>query len=531
MNKNEQVLKIALKYLDEGGAIFRKFCGLPSGTAYCNAFVDYVAKEGGVAKLYFNGRKETYCPTSIKWCQKNLAQIPPYLAMASDIIYFDWEKNGNPNHIGLVRERRSTSSIYTVEGNTSKLNKEGKVIATRVVAKRTRSTTYVQAIFRPHFKPESIKLAKLALDGQFDYNDIANLQRALKSMGLYSGAVEGVLGKNTVKGLQKAAKVTADGAWGAKTSKAVQKMCGTTADGEFGKKSVIALQKWINKKNSKATTKPVETPTEKPVETPVVKDEPKSYTGEFPKAEGKANGGKLIVNAVKKLAWAYGTSSKKWLFSTGRPKAFCKEIMLKLGWKTEEQWSDCGFVQACAAYLVYGVKLRFLPSSPKTPFGEAPKNYKIVHNGGKVKESEMKPGRLARYKKKKGSQHIIVFLGTITVKKKTIRIIAEGGRGIRFFVIRKDTGKYNADNVKHETIQILEPQPVTVNYIDKGMSGKNVELLQAFLNWYGGYGLKVDGEFGDKTLIAVKDFQKKEGLEVDGQFGKASLEKAKAVKK
>ena len=89
MISNTGLLKIAQKHLGQGGARFRKFAGLPAGAAWCNAFVDYVANEGGVAKLYFNGKKETYCPHSIKWCKQNLAELPLWLALPMDIIYFD----------------------------------------------------------------------------------------------------------------------------------------------------------------------------------------------------------------------------------------------------------------------------------------------------------------------------------------------------------------------------------------------------------------------------------------------------------
>lgn len=68
-------------------------------------------------------------------------------------------------------------------------------------------------------------------------------------------------------------------------------------------------------------------------------------------------------------------------------------------------------------------------------------------------------------------------------------------------------------------------------YLAEGDKGVQVGRLQAFLNWYGDYGLKHDDSFGPKTEKAVKAFQKAEGLEVDGYFGKASLKKAKAVKK
>lgn len=62
-------------------------------------------------------------------------------------------------------------------------------------------------------------------------------------------------------------------------------------------------------------------------------------------------------------------------------------------------------------------------------------------------------------------------------------------------------------------------------------TGTEVKNLQRFLNWYGGYKLKIDGIFGNLTFKAVKDFQKKTGIKVDGIFGKQSLAKAKSVKK
>lgn len=68
-------------------------------------------------------------------------------------------------------------------------------------------------------------------------------------------------------------------------------------------------------------------------------------------------------------------------------------------------------------------------------------------------------------------------------------------------------------------------------YLAEGDKGVQVGRLQAFLNWYGKYGLERDNSFGPATEKAVKAFQKKEGIEVDGFFGPASLKAAKAVKK
>lgn len=229
MNKNTEMYNFAKSFLGKGGSIFRSYCGLPSGAAWCNAFVTYIFHKSGNASLYCNGKKQTYCPTSIKICRSNMAEIPLYLAMAGDVIYFDWDRNGVPNHIGLVRAHNTTDSIYTIEGNTS--NK---------VMLKTRPAKYVCGIFRPHFKA-SFTLKKLTVDGDCGYNTIAGLQKAL---GI---TVDGILGKQTVKAVQKWAGVAQDGAWGKNTSKAVQKKIGTTADGAFGVNSVKALQNWINK--------------------------------------------------------------------------------------------------------------------------------------------------------------------------------------------------------------------------------------------------------------------------------------------
>ena len=68
-------------------------------------------------------------------------------------------------------------------------------------------------------------------------------------------------------------------------------------------------------------------------------------------------------------------------------------------------------------------------------------------------------------------------------------------------------------------------------YFKKGDKGTQVKNLQRFLNWYGNYGLKVDGGCGAKTIKAVKKFQKAIGVKADGRFGKKTLAKAKTLKK
>ena len=67
--------------------------------------------------------------------------------------------------------------------------------------------------------------------------------------------------------------------------------------------------------------------------------------------------------------------------------------------------------------------------------------------------------------------------------------------------------------------------------VKKGKEGDDVKALQTFLNWCIGAGLTVDGVAGDKTIFAIKVFQKTYKLVVDGIFGKASRTKAKSIVK
>lgn len=66
-------------------------------------------------------------------------------------------------------------------------------------------------------------------------------------------------------------------------------------------------------------------------------------------------------------------------------------------------------------------------------------------------------------------------------------------------------------------------------WFTSGDRGEEVKKLQRFLNWYGGYGLEVDGIVGRKTIDAVRRYQGREKIKIDGCFGKESLKRAKVV--
>ncbi len=96
-------------------------------------------------------------------------------------------------------------------------------------------------------------------------------------------------------------------------------------------------------------------------------------------------------------------------------------------------------------------------------------------------------------------------------------------------------GRPKYDTKKTKAKKYSGAFPIIPPVLRYGSSGLQVERLQKFLNWYGKYGLSVDGIFGTMTKSAVIDFQQnvfpKYSSEWDGEFGSKSLAKAKKIKK
>lgn len=424
MKTNKELLAIAKKQLGNGGAIYRKYTGLKSGQAWCDAFVYWLFNANGCGELLpWKGRARTSCPYSIQWCRKNLAEIPIYLAMPCDIFYMDWDKNGIPNHVGIAEAHDTTASIYTIEGNTS----GGKV------DDKHRDGKYNCGLFRPHFKPDTtFKDKELVIDGDFGWQSIGGTEKALKILGYYTGAIDMILGQGFVRAIQKLCGAKPDGAWGANTSGSLQTYLKKKGyykgkiDKQFGKQSVIALQKWAN-----ANAYQKKTDESKPT-TPV-----KSAT---PKAD------KLLAK-IKELAWAESTPEKKWKYSEGSPRDVMKKALKKYGYNTKSKMSDCGN-NVNTAVREAGIDKDFVSlHAVKTPFPKQEKMFDIVLDGKAIPDGFLKPADTIRYKKTNNSQHAMFYVGNNKV--------CDAGLHNRFFHIRKDEKRYAGPKVKKSTIQVL----------------------------------------------------------------------------
>ena len=529
MKTNRQLLAIAEKQIGNGGSKYRNYVGA-SGN-YCNMFVYWLFNANGCASLFAlpsTPYYRTYCPDSIKWCRKNLAQIPLYLAMPCDIIYFDWEPNGAPNHIGVVEHRISTKTIKTIEGNTDKKDKDGKTVAHSVVAERTRAAHYVCGLFRPHFVPAGVKKKVLDPDGDFGYQSIYNLQLALGMKPT------GILSKETVKYLQRRAGASPDGVWGEVTSRKVQAMTGAVQDGDFGENSVKALQRWVNKVNYPSSQKkPAETSVEAPATTTKqpTRSAPtgQAFTEKLPTPNTNA---KIINGLAYRQCWPYGTPQNKYTYKKGKPlKAYTQGI--DKAYPGHNKWPNkkqrvgacCDvFVGECLGNV--GIKV---PKDLKNQLTKMPKMKKQLKATKYYKTSQFDAGMVIQRGRKDKSGHTFVIAKVYKVDKKTGKVKAT--KYIANSHYKKLGGCYavmdskakNQKPSKWKYYKCYIVQGAIRTYYQKGDYGLDVYRIQRFLKWAGFYKGTLGFDYNDATVKAVNAFRKAIGWQQTGKVGESLI--------
>lgn len=365
---NFEMVKLAIQQLGNGGAIYRKYCGLPAGAPWCNAYVTWLFHKSDNKNLYCNGTIQISCPNSIQWCYKNLALLPIYLVMPGDVVYFDWEPNGVPNHVGIVEERETDQIVKTIEGNTSGSQ----------VARKRRTDEEVQGVFRPHFHVDSSMYTAdkpLVVDSYFGYSSIAVMQ---KWLGV---SVDAIIGQQTVKALQKRLDLKQDGWWGPKTSKAVQRLIGAEADGYFGPKSVRALQTYLNKQVFNAVAVP-----------------------------SKAQ---QINDMAIKYAWPAGTDVSKY-----RKKGGSADPDFIKAWKT--YFPQSGINTGCHSYVKLVLKSLGYPTMDISSWSKILKYLRANFDELEVNytQQQLKVGDIRVHKNSSGGYHIWI-------------IVREGGKWYR----------------------------------------------------------------------------------------------------
>lgn len=113
-----EIVSVALSQLGNvGGEPYWSWYGFSSRVEWCAYFVSWTANECG----YIDAGvipKFAGCIQGSNWFkERGLWQDGSFTPSAGHIIFFDWEGDGETDHVGIV-ERVENGTVYTVEGNS-----------------------------------------------------------------------------------------------------------------------------------------------------------------------------------------------------------------------------------------------------------------------------------------------------------------------------------------------------------------------------------------------------------------------------
>ena len=116
---NQQIVSVAMGQLgNSGGQKFWNWYGFDSRVEWCACFVSWCADQSGLIASG-NVPKFSLCSDGVSWFQgKNKWQSGGTTPTAGMIIFFDWDHDGNSDHVGIV-EKCEGGRVYTIEGNSS----------------------------------------------------------------------------------------------------------------------------------------------------------------------------------------------------------------------------------------------------------------------------------------------------------------------------------------------------------------------------------------------------------------------------
>ena len=116
---SQQIVSVAMGQIgNSGGQKFWSWYGFDSHVEWCACFVSWCADQSGLIE---SGKvpKFSLCSSGVTWFQgKNKWQSGGITPSAGMIIFFDWDHDGNSDHVGIV-EKCEGGRVYTVEGNSS----------------------------------------------------------------------------------------------------------------------------------------------------------------------------------------------------------------------------------------------------------------------------------------------------------------------------------------------------------------------------------------------------------------------------
>lgn len=116
---NQAIVEIALTQVGNvGGEPYWSWWGLSERAEWCAMFVSWCAAQAGLLDSGAIPKFEN-CNWGANWFKDNAGWADGSAEPSSgDIIFFDWEPDGYPDHVGIV-EKCENGLVYTIEGNVN----------------------------------------------------------------------------------------------------------------------------------------------------------------------------------------------------------------------------------------------------------------------------------------------------------------------------------------------------------------------------------------------------------------------------
>lgn len=213
-------------------------------TAWCAMFVTFCARMAGVPTTVIPNFAS--CSVSINTFFKPKGRwhlrTSGYKPQAGDLIYYDWDKDSQPNHVGIVAGVEG-NKVITIEGNTS--NPAGKTKYDGVYSKSVSLTSttilgYVEPAYPGTTTTPSTTETKVS--SLVKNTHIKNFQAWLNANYKSGLAEDGLIGPVTKKAMVKA--------W--QTQMNASYKCKLVVDGLFGAACTEAANKHLLSQKSKA---------------------------------------------------------------------------------------------------------------------------------------------------------------------------------------------------------------------------------------------------------------------------------------
>lgn len=105
----------------DNSTMYGKWYGLDK-QPWCAIFVSWCYAQAGSSKNVAAQNKKGFasCDAGLKWFTKRNKLVPVGEAQEGDIVFFQFDKDAEPDHVGIVAKNwKRKNLLITIEGNTS----------------------------------------------------------------------------------------------------------------------------------------------------------------------------------------------------------------------------------------------------------------------------------------------------------------------------------------------------------------------------------------------------------------------------